>query len=232
MEIGLFISVSSAVAFAAPNASWSFVDEPFAYADGPLAHGSGSPWKRFESAPPIKIEAQTAVLGPGVGKDGYITRKFSSLGLDSAPNPSVEARCTLSLSSPNGALERGGVGTVLLFTGGDGKARRGRLMFRIMADGTFQLGVTSKTSSGVAWAPNVFNAGTDYRVVLVYESAKGRTRLWIETDQGSSLGSPIAESLNADTVVPMRVGLQVDAEMGANYLKLDDLLVQPYGELK
>lgn len=228
-SLGVFLAANLA---RAENRSWLFVEDTFSYSDGPLADGVASPWKKIESSPPVRVENGAAFIGPADGKEGYLTRKFAALGLDTPEARAVEARFQLRLSALQDCLDKGSAGVVLQFTGADGKQRRGRLMFRTMADGIYQLGVGSKGSAGVNWSGTAFTPGTDYRIVLVYDGSKGRTRFWIESDPPGVLGPPLAEAVNPDVITPLRVSVQVSSDMGPHRIRIDDLMVQPFGEVR
>jgi len=217
----------------AANGSWSLIEEAFSYPDGLLTDVSGTAWRRQLGNVSITVESQVAIVGPGDGSEGYVTTRFAALGLKENLT-AVEARFSLRLCGVpvSGTLERGALGTVLQFTSGDGKQRRGRLFFRTLLDGTYQLGSSGKTTGATVWSSRTFAADTTYAVVLVYEITTGQTRLWIDPDQNGQLGSPVLESINPNLTSPERVSLQVSAQMGPHRLRIDDLVVQPFGEIK
>lgn len=214
--------------------SWILVEENFDYPDGRLPVSGTSDWRRQMGSPPLHVSGQSLIIGPGTGAEGYITRVFNRpiATRPSAP-PVVEAQIKLSLShvTPNTPLQPDSVGTVLQFVASDGERRRGRLLFRTLPQNRYQLGVCSRTIHQVVWSDRVLQPAVTYSVHLVYEPDSGTTRLWINPEPTGFLGLPLAVASDSDTTPVTRISLQTSPQHGPHLLKLDDLLVQPFGEI-
>lgn len=204
------------------------LEERFAYPDGPLVFGANSPWRRQQGDANIVVSAQAAVIGPGDGSEAYITQRFIPANARTEPPKAVEASFSMQLVSTHdhGRLERGAVGVVMQFASPNAQQRRGRLLYRVIADDQYQLGVTSRHSNDVRWSSFYLTSQLEYRIVLAYDETTGGTRAWVDIDPGAPLGEPLVETFDPDTASPARVSLQLNPAMGPHLIIVDDLVVR------
>lgn len=200
-----------------------YLEESFAYPDGGLRDASSAAWTRLQGDPPIAVVNREAVLGPFAAEaTGYLTRRFTR----GPSSPVVEAMVAIRVDAAVPGEEIVATGeTFLQFAGRDGKARRGRVAVRSTATGhAFRLGVASKTSSRVRWAAAELPVGQVHLVRLVYDSATGRTWLWVNPTALDE--APHAESVEADTTAVDRLSLQVGPGLGNARVRISRAVVQ------
>jgi len=196
------------------------LDEPFGYADGPLTTVSSGSWSNH-SGTALQVEVAGGKVNLSQSETEDVAR-----GLAGAPynGPTLYASFVLNFS----ALPLSGAGTYFAHFKDDGISNFRCRVFATStgaASGMFRVGVANASGTAVI-IPKDLTLGTDYTLVMRYNSGTGASTVWINP------GSEAAASDRADgTDTVTAVGIttfalrQSNAGGGMGVLTLDDLKV-------
>jgi hypothetical protein len=206
---------------AVPSARAALVlDEPFAYADGPLTTVSSGSWSNH-SGTALQVDVASEKVNLSQAETEDVAR-----GLSGAPynGPLLYASFVVNFS----ALPLAGAGTYFAHFKDDGISNLRCRAFATVtgaASGMFRVGVANSTGTAVI-IPKDLMLGTDYTLVMRLNSGTGASTLWFNP------GSEAATTDRADaTDTVTAVGIttfalrQSNAGGGMGVLTLDNLKV-------
>lgn len=199
------------------------LEENFPYQKGLLTTVSQGEWRSIRGTSLVTSSDNHAHLPGDAPAESVLVRTFTR----PAAGTSVEASFLLRFDPPSPNSTDIAPSVFFQFTSSNGQLRRGRLAFRISADGTALLGVTSRASDAITWASHELAPSEVHFVRLRYDGASGHTALWINPPDLP--GPPAAESLDPNTTPPARVSLQQNLRPGAPNLRISRLVVREGG---
>ena len=196
------------------------LDEPFAYADGPLTRVSSGSWSNH-SGTALQVEVAGGKVNLSQSETEDVAR-----GLAGAPynGPTLYVSFVVNFS----ALPLSGTGTYFAHFKDDGISNfRCRVFATITgaASGMFRVGVANASATGVIVLKDLMLA-TDYTLVMRYNSGTGASTVWINPGFESA-ASDRADGTDTVTAVGITTFAlrQSNAGGGMGVLALDNLKI-------
>jgi hypothetical protein len=187
------VTTNSRIFQVTPVAPLLFVDD-FGYADGPLLAG-GAPWVHHSGS----VTGQVTVAGGRVRLSSALTEDVSVLlpGGVVATNSGVTLYASLVLNFEQLPGSSGDYFAHFNTTGA-----RGRLFANTAnaAPGTFRLGIANGAAAPSEQAPIDLATNVNHRVVLRYDPAQARSKLWVNPASEQDFGVEATDSASPSAV--------------------------------
>ena len=170
------------------------LDEPFTYADGPLANVSGGKWSIHSGTTPINVVSQKAVISQANSQD-------NNAQLIGAPYSSGNLYASFIINFST--VPAGGGSFFAHFKDATlgGLRCRAYAVSTGAAAGNYRVGI-ARASGAAVIIPTDLLPNTDYKLVLRYDAATGASRLWINP-QSEGAVYDFADGTDAWTATPI-----------------------------